>query len=85
MVATPSPIVLAAATMKAMVMDMVNGALIPLDVKSARLKATLLIIAEAIMNEPNLQHSLLKLSTHPALSQMARNMIGSPIPEHPLT
>eukprot|EP00261_Vitis_vinifera_P024448 XP_010656738.1 PREDICTED: uncharacterized protein LOC104880761 [Vitis vinifera] len=36
--------------MEAMVMDVVNGAPIPLDVKSARLKATLLIVFEAVMN-----------------------------------
>ena len=85
MVATPSPVVLAAATMEAMVMDVVNGAPIPLDVKSARLKATLLIVFEAVMNVLNLQHSLLKLSTHPILSQMVRSLIGSLILVIPLT
>ena len=84
-VATPSLVVLAAATMEAMVMDVVNRAPIPLDVKSARLKATLLIIAGAVMNVPNLRHSLLKLSTHLIHSQMVRSSIGSLIPVLPLT
>ena len=66
-------------------MDVVNGAPIPLDVKSARPKATLLIVAEAIMNGLNLRHSLLKLSTHSVLSQMVRSPIGSLIPVLPLT
>ena len=69
-VATPSPIILAVATIEVMVMDVVNGAPIPLNVKFARLKATLLIASGAIMNVSNLQHNLLKLSTHLVLSQM---------------
>ena len=69
-VATTSPVILAVATMEVMVMDVVNGAPIPLDVKFARLKATLLIVAGAIMNVWNLRHNLLKLSTHLVLSQM---------------
>ena len=84
-VATPSPVVLAAATMEAMIMDVVNEAPIPLDVKSIRLKATLLIVVGAIMNVPNLRHSLLKFSTHLILSQMVRSSIGSLIPVLPLT
>ena len=53
-VTTPSPVVFAAATMEAMVMDVVNRAPIPLNVKSARLKATLLIVVGAVMNVTNL-------------------------------
>ena len=53
-VTTPSPVVLVAATMEAMVMDVVNRAPIPLNVKSARLKATLLIVVGAVMNVTNL-------------------------------
>ena len=40
--------------MEAMVMDVVNRAPIPLNVKSARLKATLLIVVGAVMNVTNL-------------------------------
>ena len=58
-------------------MDVVNGVPIPLDVKFARLKATLLIASGAIMNVSNLRHNLLKLSTHLVLSQMVQSPIGS--------
>ena len=66
-------------------MDVVNVAPIPLSVKSARLKVTLLIVAGAVMIVPNLRHNLPKLLPPPVLSPMAQNLIGSSIPKHSLT
>ena len=71
--------------MEAMDMDVVNVVPIFLGVKSARLKVTLLIDVGAVTIVLNLQHNLLKPSPQPVLSLMARNLIGSSIPEHPLT
>ena len=84
-VVSPSLVVLAAATMEAMAMDVVNGVPIPLGVKSARLKVTLLIVAGTVMIVPNRRHSWLKLSPQHVPSQMARNLIGSLIQALPLT
>ena len=50
--------------MEAMAMDVVNVAPIPLSVKSARLKVTLLIVVEAITIMSNLRHSLLCKDLH---------------------
>ena len=84
-VVPPSPDVLAVATMEAMDMDVVNVVPIFLGVKSARLKVTLLIDAGAVTIVLNLQHNLLKPLPQPVPFLMARNLIGSPISEHPLT
>ena len=84
-VVPPSLVVLVTATMEAMALDVVNVAPILLGVKSTRLKVTLLINAGVVTIMPNLRHSLLKVLPQPVLSPMARNMIGSPISEHPLT
>ena len=63
--------------MEAMAIDVVNVAPIPLSIKSARLKVTLLIVVEAI--------TIMSNDTAYCVRTFTDTYDTSPIPEHPLT